>query len=573
MAPRQVSSTQSFALRSLKLGGLPIANRFLERLKFAQLVKRHLPPPDPRTELAPAKALGVLLRNLVLSRMPLYSQSEWARDIEPGLLDLQDEEIALINDDRIGRSLDRLFDADRHAMLTDFVVHMVKEFQVELEQFHNDSTTITLYGDYKEADGRKVRGKPTILATQGHNKDHRPDLKQLLWILTVSADGMVPVHFKVADGNTEDSTTHIETWQVLRRLVGNVDFLYVADCKLCTRENLRYIEKEHGWFLTLLPRTRGEDSSFRDWLQINDPNWQDIEYKSGFSTDDGEPEVIRALESPIPDADGFRLVWVWSSLKKERDFQARKNCIERAFKGLEELRVKLESPRCRFTTKEGVAKVADEIIARSGASRWIGYDLIQVDRETFRQEKRGRSGENTRWRRSLKATFSLTVTAIPANIDYDMKCDGIFPLITNRRVLTLYQVVEVYKSKHPHIEKRHHLLKSVLSAAPAFLKSISRLEALLFLEYVALTVHALIEREIRRAMAVHHVKQLPLYPEQRRCQAPTADRILEIFDGLQRHRLTTDTGHPVQEFDPELSGLQMQILELLQIPATLFTAR
>jgi len=96
---------------------------------------------------------------------------------------------------------------------------------------------------------------------------------------------------------------------------------------------------------------------------------------------------------------------------------------------------------------------------------------------------------------------------------------------------------------------------------------------LLFLQYVALTVHALIERDIRKAMAAHHVKQLPLYPEKRRCQAPTADRILEIFDGLQRHQLTTDAGHPVQEFNPELSGIQLQILELLQIPASLFTLR
>jgi hypothetical protein len=30
--------------------------------------------------------------------------------------------------------------------------------------------------------------------TWGHNKDHRPDLKQLLFTLTVSSDGAVPVY-------------------------------------------------------------------------------------------------------------------------------------------------------------------------------------------------------------------------------------------------------------------------------------------------------------------------------------------------------------------------------------------
>jgi transposase len=69
----------------------------------------------------------------------------------------------------------------------------------------------------------------------------------------------VPVHFKVDDGNVEDSTTHLETWKVLRQLVGSPDFLYVADCKLCTGDTLRYIAGEHGSFLTILPSNRKEE--------------------------------------------------------------------------------------------------------------------------------------------------------------------------------------------------------------------------------------------------------------------------------------------------------------------------
>ncbi|KKM87351.1 hypothetical protein LCGC14_1269800 [marine sediment metagenome] len=185
---------------------------------------------------------------------------EWAKQMVPNLLGLRPNQIGLLNDDRIGRALDRLFEADRSAMLTDFVVHMVEEFKIELEQFHNDSTTLTLHGEYPEADGHIQRGKSTLVVTFGHNKDHRPDLKQLLWILTISEDGAVPVHFKVADGNTQDSTTHIETWEVLRRLEGSTQFLYVTDCKLCSRENLHHIHEAGGWFITVLPRTRKEDS-------------------------------------------------------------------------------------------------------------------------------------------------------------------------------------------------------------------------------------------------------------------------------------------------------------------------
>jgi len=234
---------QKFDLDSKNIGILPIANHFLKRLRIRELLEKYLPPTDERSKIAPEKALGVLLRNIIICRTPLYSVGEWAAQMVPALLGLKPTQIELLNDDRVGRALDRLFEADRSAMLTELVVGMVKDFKIELEQFHNDSTSLTLHGEYAEADGHTERGKPTLVVIFGHSKDHRPDLKQLLWILTVSEDGAVPVHFKVADGNTEDSTTHIETWEVLRRLVGGPQFLYVADSKLCSRDNLSHIHE------------------------------------------------------------------------------------------------------------------------------------------------------------------------------------------------------------------------------------------------------------------------------------------------------------------------------------------
>lgn len=566
-----MSESSDLELQSLEIGALPIVNHFLDRLKFSELLHEHLPIADVRAKLKPVEALDVLIRNLILSREPLYCQAEWAGRKVPELLGLQPEQLALLNDDRIGRALDRLFDADRSAMLTDFVVHMVQEFGVHLEQLHNDSTTITLQGQYKEADGRRVRGKPTVVAAIGHSKDYRPDLKQLLWILTVSADGAVPIHFKVSDGNTEDSTTHIENWNILRKLVGNSKFLYVADCKLCTRENLRYIDTEQGWFITILPKSRREDGLFRDWLQTNTPDWVEVDRKPHPRLLSGPDEVLMAVESPIPDADGFRIIWVFSSEKKERDFLARKGCMERAWKELDELRAKLEGARCRYKTKEGVAKTADEIIDRAGAGRWITYEIERVEDATFRQEKRGRSGKNTRWRRTLKPRFKLVVAGDLETIEYDTRCDGIFPLITNRtsKEVSQREVLDAYKSKQPMIEQRHDLLKNVLDVMPALLKSISRLEALLFVQYVALTVHALIERELRRAMAKRGIVQLSLYPEKRRCKAPTADRVLEIFAHLQCHRLSNGDA-TVKRFDPDLTWMQRRLLQLLDVPASSF---
>jgi transposase len=193
-----------FQLQSSRLAALPVLNHFIHRWGIPLLLEKHLPPPDPRSKLLPAQVLLTLLRNLVLSHRPLYSLGEWAAEIDPGCLGLAPGQTSALNDDRVGRALDDLFDADRQALLTDLVVRLIQEFRIDLSELHNDSTSLTLFGDYPEGDGRRVRGKPSLQVTWGYNKDHRPDLKQLLWILTISADGAVPVHFKVTNGNTED---------------------------------------------------------------------------------------------------------------------------------------------------------------------------------------------------------------------------------------------------------------------------------------------------------------------------------------------------------------------------------
>jgi len=555
----------AFTLDSKVVGALPIVNALLQRLDFAALLDRHLGPPDSRAKMTPASALHVLTRNLILARLPLYAVREWARQVAPDLLGLENGSVQDLGDDRLGRALDRLFDADRNAFLTEFVLHLIREFSIDLGEFHNDSTSITLQGEYAEADGRRVRGKPTCLAIRGFNKDHRPDLKQLLWILTVSADGAVPVLFKVTDGNTEDSTTHRETWMTLRRLVGSPDFLYVADSKLCTGDNLQFIHSQSGSFVTVLPQSRKEDRVFKDWLQTHPAGWSEIARRPNPVRKDGPWEIISALESPFPDANGFRLIWYHSSLKRERDAQARQAVINRAWKELEALAGVLEGPRCRYKQREGVAKKAEEALRQAGAARWLHYEVEPLEEHAYRQERRGRPGSAMRWRRETKTRFRLVWRPIPETIEYDQRIDGIFPLVTNRQDLSPLGIHDIFKSKQPLVEKRHDMLKNVLSATPAFLKSVSRLEALLFLVYVSLTVHALIEREVRKRMKERGEESLPLYPEERECRAPTARRILEVFSDLQRHFLLQE-GQIVQKFKPELNPLQKRVLSCLGVP-------
>lgn len=244
----------SRSLESLGVGPLPVLNHFLGRLRLEELFSQFLPHSDARRKLSPARALGVFVRNMILSRHPLYELPQWAGGWVPELLGLEPREVALLNDDRIGRCLDLLFEVDRARLATAFALRTIQEFDLALDVLHNDSTTVTFTGRYAPAAQR--RGQRLLRILHGHNKDHRPDLRQLLFELTVSEDGAVPILVGLHDGNVTDDQTHLPTWKALRAIVGRPDFIYVADSKLCVTATLTTITGQGGHFVTVLPATR-----------------------------------------------------------------------------------------------------------------------------------------------------------------------------------------------------------------------------------------------------------------------------------------------------------------------------
>ena len=336
-------------------------------MRLEEFLHSYLPRADRRCRIAPAIGVTLLLKNVLLCREPLYGVGEWAARYAPEALGFADTQLPSLNDDRVGRCLDRLFRSDVTSLVLALATDVVREFQVDLDELHNDSTTITFHGAYADAAEQEERGQATQMAiTWGYNKDHRPDLKQLLYILTVSRDGAVPLYFQVASGNVVDDQTHCATWDLLCRLTGRRDFLYVADCKLASTENMAYIHQHQGRFLTVLPRTRSEDRVFRDLLSQGQVQWQHIHDKWN---DDGE--IVDQYSVSVPatlSAEGYRLVWYHSTRKAEQDARARHQQVERALIELAELRQKLSSPRTRYRQ---AAKVAEAVQAssRPGASR------------------------------------------------------------------------------------------------------------------------------------------------------------------------------------------------------------
>jgi hypothetical protein len=261
---------------------------------------------------------------------------------------------------------------------------------------------------------------------------------------------------------------------------------------------------------------------------------------------------------------------VRSSSKIGRDADARHDRIARGIAALDELNQRLASPRCRTKTVVAAEQAATAALAKAGAARWITFDVLTDQIDSFRQEKRGRPGDNTRYRKTVTTRLSIRWTTNEDRITRDAASDGCFPLISNDGLLDDAGLLTAYKYQ-PNLEKRYAQLKGTQLLTPMFLRDPARIEALLACHFLALLVQALIERHLRTAMADAGLTQLSLYPEDRGCAAPTTARILEIFTGLARHHLHDPDGRRVQTFHPELTDLQTQVLDLLDIPASTYT--
>ena len=560
--PGRQAASGEFKLRSFDVGALPLLNHILDRMGLEDLLEEHLPPDDPRTELPTSQAILVLVRNVLLSREPIYGVGEWAARFAPDLFDLWENEVPLLSDDRLGHSLVVAFLGVVPQVVLALTKNVRVGFKLGLNELHNDSTTVTFYGAYTAAAEEGQRGgRQTPAITWGHNKDHRPDLKQLLYTLTVTDDGGVPVYFTTASGNVADDRTHVATWDLLCELVGNTNFLYVADCKLASVENMTHIATRGGRFVTVLPRTRKEDKQFRERLRGVAGA---VRWKTLYEVKNKDGELVdrwTVCDDEALSAEGFRLLWYHSTRKAALDVATRQRRISQTVQALTELRGKLTAPRTRYRQRQPVEQKVERLLAEHEAGNWITVKIEQQEEAEYRQANSGRPSPKTQYIKKTKDRYDLTWELNQEALSQAEREDGVFPLLTNDRTLSAEEVLRAYK-RQPLIEKRFSQFKTDFAVAPIYLQDVGRITGLLAVYFFALVVQTLLERELRAAMKAAGIKSLPLYPEDRPCARPTTHRLIELFEPIQRHELYVDDGEP-QIMVTELTPVQRQVIELL----------
>ena len=541
-------------LRRYEVGGLPLIHALTERMGLSALLARFVPR-HGNDQVPVVDTLMLLIYNLTRAKEPLYQLPAWVAALDGRAIGDTALAAKRFSDDRFARALDRLYRADRAALMTELVITVVALFELDLSRLHNDSTSIKAYGHYPGKTPSRVQ------LERGHSKDHRPDLKQLVFSLSLCADGAVPVHHKVYSGNRTDDTTHIETWCTLCKIAGTARFLYVADSKLCTDAQLHYLVSHGGRAITLLPETWAEVAAFKAALRTTQkakkeiwrrpkPNHEDqIEYFSVFS---GEPRTQKR---------GYRLHWIYSSEKRKRDRETREERLSRAEHALMTLNTKINTRRLKAC--EAIEAAVTEILDRHQVRRVLRVKIATARIGHRVQIGHGRPGKNTQYKLRIHHLYTLTWHRDPQALKADARVDGVFPLLSTDPELSSKAVLQAYKYQ-PRLEKRFAQFKSVHHAAPLLFKKVTRIEANLFLFFIALMLQALLEREVRNTMAAQGIKSIPLYPEEREASRPTTTKILDLFERVSTYAIV-EHDHVVEEFKDELTNTQRAVLKCLAI--------
>ena len=112
-------------------------------------------------------------------------------------------------------------------------------------------------------------------------------------------------------------------------------------------------------------------------------------------------------------------------------------------------------------------------------------------------------------------------------------------------------------------------LKSVYNIAPVFLQNPQRIESLMLLYFLGMLIASLMERDIRKEMGKQKLDGIPIYPENRKCKAPTADRLIELFNDV-RLQYICEGKHVRQVIADTLTNRQLVVLDLLKITPAMF---
>lgn len=577
---------QTPEIQGAPVAHLPVIRGLIDQLGIYEIIDTLLPK-HPLSRVSDADCVVAMMLNVLCGRVALFRMDWWLERTDVELLLGPGKPADAFDDNRLSAALDHIDSVGTDELLTAVVKRYLERPGRETTySVHQDFTSYAFYGEYEAV------SPSGPIPTFGHSKDLRPDLKQLVFGLSIHGNSGIPLVCSTLDGNTSDARANRDHLARLSKLLPEEDDVtLVADTKLVDEQTIGQLLSAGFHFVSLLPDTyklRGKVIADA-WETVGEvEKWPILGSHPGRKKDDPtifyrgwsveRPFPVLLHKTPTPENPGPCEPVV--SVEKMRFLVVHSDSLEENFNSQLEHRLSKE--------KEDVA-AAVERLNRKPAScendalqaghkampklRFHQLDLhVEAEVRPLKRKGRGRPSKD-------EVVPTETVWLLRAVLKYDEKAviqerrhASCFPLITDHLVASGWDDMRILAEyRHQGIVEGNtgfRWLKGPAAVSPMFLKTPTRMRALGLVMIFALMVRNYWQYKMRTAAKQAGEKILHLFTK-RPVANLTAEMAMEHFGGMHMLKLRQEDGS-WKRLTRDISETGKQILRYLGLSEDIF---
>ena len=410
-------------------------------LQLDQFWRERLPPSREGTSWYHVLLVLVAYRFLAPGS-EWHLHREWYTHSAMG--DLLGEDFGVVAKDTLYRCLDKLV-AHKAALFTFLTQRWQDLFGASYDLLLYDLTST-----YFESDPPDDEGDPRRF---GYSRDHRPDCVQVVLALVVTPEGF-PLAYEMLPGNTADSTTLPAFLAQIEARYGQARRIWLMDRGIPTEAHLAELRARGAQYLVGTPKgrlTKLEQQLLRVPWQVARPSVQ-----------------VKLLPQ-----DAELYVWVQSAARVQKERAMRQRRLKRLWRRLQALQ------RQRPTYETLLLKLGAAQQAAGRAVALVAVTLPAPPPATERQ-------------RRVDFTFTLD----RAKLRQVRRREGRYLLRSNLTAADPAQLWEYYLHL-VEVEAAFKTLKDELAVRPIYHQRPARIEAHIFVAFLAYCLHVTLRAQLR----------------------------------------------------------------------------
>jgi transposase len=537
---------------------LPIVRAYADKMGLVEVVNQRV---ATEMEVDPGTIVLGLVLDTVSGRSPLYRLEEFFAQQDTELLLGKEFSPHALNDDTVGRVLDRLFEVGTMKIFTACAVRADTRWRLDKHSVHFDTTSMRVYGDSRLPEERAL----PFTITHGYSKDKRPDLQQFV-LSMLCVDHAVPIWGQPEDGNASDKTLHTTILSEIAQILAPHGVeprasIYIADAALGTEDKLAALGDT--LFISRFPATYNECARVIQEA-VTHETWGEGGLLAQPQPTPPRPGAsYKTYESAVTlDGKPYRAVVVQSSAQEKRR-------LKRLDRALQASAVTLRAAVQGAEKQEYFCRADAEAAAEALRARQTDSHQIAVTVEERPQDGKGRPSPRTpRQVKAMRYGLTSSLREHSANLATKRAEAGGFVWLTNGPqegplAHGAGEVLKAYQEQYG-VEQNFGFLKAPLIVNSLFLKKPERIEAL----GLGLLLALLIWRVMERTMRAHVDATGPPLTgwEKKKTTRPTACMMVTKFAGLIVLRVEQQ-----RQLAQPFSAVQRQYLTALGLPAACCT--